>query len=73
MTTTKTLYELRDDDSFERHDYELPAAADEIQEHIRKLNEELRTKPVGSKSREDREIAKDRWMRLLRASKEGRQ
>jgi hypothetical protein len=41
----------------------------EIQEHLRKLNAELRTKPVGSKSREDREIAKDRWVRLLRSSK----
>jgi hypothetical protein len=44
-----------------------------IEEHIRKLNEELRTKPVGSPGREDREIAKDRWVRLLRAQQEGRQ
>jgi len=42
----------------------------EIEEHIRKLNEELRTKPLGSPSREDREIAKDRWIRLLRAQQE---
>jgi hypothetical protein len=46
---------------------------DEILTHIRKLNEELRTKPIGSPTRTDRETAKDRWIRLLKATKESQQ
>jgi len=46
---------------------------DEIQGHIRKLDEELRTKPIGSPTRVDRELAKDRWTRLLKATKEAQQ
>jgi hypothetical protein len=45
------------------------SAKTEIQSHIDRLNAELRTKRIGSKAREDREIAKDRWTRLLRATK----